>query len=62
MKINVIQINGKKRNTIKINDEITENDLIEKIKEMKIVEKYIINKKIIKSIYIKDKLINLIIK
>ena len=61
-KIIVIQVNGKKRNTITITDEIKENELIEKIKEMKIVEKYITNKKIIKSIYVKNKLINIIVK
>ena len=58
----VIQINGKKRNTITITNEINESDLIEKIKEMKLVEKYINNKEIIKTIYVKNKLINIIIK
>ncbi len=61
-KIIVIQINGKKRNTIKLIDEIKENDLLEKIKEMKLVDKYIDNKKIIKTIYVKNRLINIIIK
>ena len=58
----VIQINGKKRNTISIIDEIEENKLVEKIKEMKLVEKYIINRKIIKIIYVKNRLINIIVK
>ena len=61
-KIIVIQINGKKRNTIKITNEIEENKLIEKIKEMKLVEKYINNMKIIKTIYVKNKIINIIVK
>ena len=61
-KIIVIQINGKKRNTITITNEIIESKLVEKIKEMKLVEKYITNKKILKTIYIKNKLINIIIK
>ena len=61
-KIIVIQINGKKRNTIKLIDEIEENDLLEKIKEMKLVDKYIDNKKIVKTIYVKNRLINIIIK
>ena len=58
----VIQINGKKRNTISIIDEIEEKKLVEKIKEMKLVEKYIINRKIIKIIYVKNRLINIIVK
>ncbi len=61
-KIIVIQINGKKRNTITITNEIIESELVEKIKEMKLIEKYITNKKILKTIYIKNKLINIIVK
>ena len=61
-KIIVIQINGKKRNVITIKENITEDILIKKIKEMKLVEKYISDKKIIKTIYVKDKLINIIVK
>ena len=61
-KLIVIQINGKKRNTITIKDEINEENLMNKIKEMKLVEKYITNKEIQKIIYIKNKLINIIIK
>ena len=60
-KIIVIQINGKKRNTITINKEIDEKQLIAKITDTKLVDKYIADKKIIKTIYIKDKLINIII-
>ena len=61
-KVIVIQINGKKRNTIQLTNEIEEIELIEKIKKMKLVDKYIENKKIIKTIYIKNRLINIIIK
>ena len=61
-KIIVIQINGKKRNIIELTNEIDENELLEKIKKMKLVDKYIKNKKIIKTIYIKNRLINIIIK
>ncbi len=45
-----------------ITKEIGENELLEKIKQMKLVDKYIINKKIIKTIYVKNKLINIIVK
>ncbi len=60
-RIIVIQINGKKRNIITITKEMEEKELIAKIKEMKLVDKYIDNKKISKIIYIKNKLINIII-
>jgi leucyl-tRNA synthetase len=58
----VIQINGKKRSLISTENSLSENDLIEKIKKTKEIQKFLDNKKIIKSIFIKDKLINLIIK
>ena len=41
---------------------MSENLLIDKIKEMKLIDKYIKNKKILKTIYVKNKLINLIVK
>ncbi len=58
----VIQVNGKKRNTITLNEEVDEKSLLDLIKKMKLVEKYIENKKIHKSIYVKNKLINIIAK
>jgi leucyl-tRNA synthetase len=58
----VIQINGKKRSLISTEKSMEEKDLIEKIKKTKELEKFLINKNIIKSIFIKNKLINLIIK
>ena len=61
-KVIVIQINGRKRNIISVIKGENEKNLIKKIKEMKLVEKYIKDKEIIKTIYIQDKLINIIIK
>tara|TARA_B100000767_G_scaffold250080_1_gene252055 strand:- start:1957 stop:4509 length:2553 start_codon:yes stop_codon:yes gene_type:complete len=58
----VVQINGKKRGIIDCEQNIEEQNLIEKIKEKKDLEKFFDNKKIFKSIFVKDKLINLIIK
>ena len=58
----VVQINGKKRSLISTENSINEKDLIEKIKETKELQKFLEGKDIIKSIFIKDKLINLIIK
>ena len=58
----VIQINGKKRGTIIVEKNIKEIDIIEQIKWMNLADKYIKGKEIFKTIYVKDKLINLIIK
>ena len=58
----VIQINAKKRAVLEIENGLSEKNLLEKIKKMQELKKFIENKEIIKTIFIKDKLINLIIK
>ena len=58
----VIQINGKKRSIINCKKGTTEKTLMKKIKEDIKINKFLENKKNIKSIFIKDKLLNLIIK
>ena len=58
----VIQINGKKRSIINCKKGIKEESLMKIIKEDVKLNKFLENKKNIKSIFIKDKLINLIIK
>ena len=58
----VIQINGKKRGLILMKKNIKESDLIEKVKKTKELQRFIEEKIIIKTIFIKDKLINLILK
>ena len=58
----MVQINGKKRAIIDSKINITEEELIKIIKQKKELEKFITGKNIFKSIYIKDKLINLILK
>ena len=57
----VIQVNGKKRNTILVQKNISEKDLIEKIEKEKLIKKYIENENLVKTIFIKDKVINYII-
>ena len=57
----VIQINGKKRGLIQTKPDITEEKLFEIIKNDEKIMKYFDQKKIIKKIYIKDKLLNIII-
>ena len=56
----VIQIDGKKRGLLLCNPDTTEDQLIKKIKEDVTINKFIKDKKVKKSIYIKNKLINLI--
>ena len=61
-KINiVIQINGKKRSLINVEKNLEENKIITIVKNDLSIQKYLNDKKIKKSIYIKDKLINLIL-
>ena len=57
----VIQINGKKRDLMNFNKDINEEDLLFKIKNNEKISKFLKDKEIKKSIYIKNKLINLII-
>ena len=57
----VVQINGKKRDLMNFNKEINEKDLLIEIKKNHKLKKFLENKEIRKSIYIKNKLINLIV-
>ncbi len=56
----VIQINGKKRAILNDNRDIDQESLLLKIKSNKIVEKYIKDKAINKIIFVKNRLINLL--
>ena len=58
----VVQINGKKRALVNVKRDTTEENIINKAIIEKNVKKYIENKEIIKKIYVKDRLLNLIIK
>ena len=57
----VIQINGKKRGLFNTKLDLLEDDIIKLIKHDKNLNKYLINKEIKKKIYIKNKLMNIII-
>ena len=57
----VIQINGKKRGIVQTRPEIEEEDLLKLIKSDQKIFKYLDNKPIKKKIYIKNKLLNMII-
>ena len=57
----VIQINGKKRGLIEIKPDKSEKELLEIIKKDQKILKYLNNNEIKKNIYVKNKLINIII-
>ncbi len=58
----VVQINGKKRGILNTQINLNEEKIMDEIKKYSKINQYIIDKKIIKSIFIKNRLINLIIK
>ena len=57
----VFQINGKKRGIINCVKEIDEKKLIDDIKNNDLYKKHFEDKKIIRSIYVKNRIINLIV-
>ncbi len=57
----VVQINGKKRTMFKAQKDINENSLMEDLKSNKILEKYLNNKEVKRVIFVKNRLINLLI-
>ena len=57
----VIQINGKKRGLIKTQPNISEENLLNKINGDEMLFKYLDKKNIKRKIFIKDKLMNIII-
>ena len=57
----VFQVNGKKRGIINCKINTNEEQLINKLKTNLLYKKYFENKKIVRSIYVKERLINLII-
>ena len=59
--IRLIQINGRKRGILNCKKGLEEADLIEEVKKDKNILKYIDNKKTSKIIFIKDKLINILL-
>lgn len=56
-----IQVNGKLRDTIKIKKGTAEKEIIEAAKSSPNTKKYLVNGKIKKEIYIKDRLVNFVI-
>ena len=57
----VIQINGKKRSILNNKKDISERDLLEIVKKDKMLVKYLTNKSFKKIIFVKNRLINILI-
>jgi leucyl-tRNA synthetase len=61
-KLIVIQVNGKKRNTIIIKEDLNKDELTKLIRDKLLISKYLKDRKILKTVYVKQRLINFIIK
>ena len=61
MKI-VVQVNGKLRANIEVDKNIEKDALIELSKENENVSKFLLNKEIIREIYVPNRIINIVIK
>ena len=57
-----VQVNGKVRGRLRIKRGASEEEVFKKATSMKNVQKYIKDKEIIKKIYIKDRLLNIVVK
>ena len=57
----VVQINGKKRDVLSVDKSLQEEEILKLIGNNEKINKFLANKEIKKTIYVKDKLINLII-
>ena len=58
----VVQINGKKREIFKVKKDLSEEKILEMINSNQKITNYIDGKKIIKKIFVPNKIINLIVK
>ena len=58
----VIQVNGKKRAVVSVEKGLDKKKILEQVKHDKLIDKYIEGKDIFKTIYVQDKILNLIIK
>ena len=57
----VIQVNGKTRDVINIKKDLTEIELNKLIKNFPKANKHLVNKKVVKTIFVKNKIINYIV-
>ncbi len=57
-----IQINGKTKEIIEVKDGISKNELLEIVKKNSKINKNLIDKKILREIYVPEKIVNLVVK
>jgi len=57
-----IQINGKTRSLIDVNKDDDKNLILERVMKDNKIIKYIENKEVVKTIFVKDKIVNLVVK
>ena len=57
----VVQINGKKRVILRVNKDLDESSILNKIKSNNKIEKFLHNQKIKKTIFVSNRLINIIL-
>jgi leucyl-tRNA synthetase len=57
----VIQINGKTRDVLKIKNDLTEKDINKLVTSISKAKKYLVDSKIIKTIFVKNKILNYIV-
>ena len=57
----VLQINGKKRAILKVNKNLDESSILDQIKSNNETEKFLKNQKIKKTIFVSNRLINIIL-
>jgi len=57
----VIQINGKKRTTVEAVKDLSEENILNIAKNEKLLDKYLKNKSIKKIIFVKNRLINILV-
>ena len=58
----VVQVNGKKRAVVSVEKGLDKKKILEQVKHDKLIDKYIEGKDVFKTIYVQDKILNLIIK
>ena len=56
-----IQINGKTREIIEIDDQVSKEDIMNIVKNNKKIKKNIMGKKILREIYVPSKIVNLVV-
>lgn len=58
----VIQVNGKIRDKLEVTPDLTEAEAIKLAEQSEKVQKFVVGKEVVKKVFVKDKLINLVVK